>query len=167
MTSSSAPDIASTLASSVAATVQQVNSIVFPTSVTASMSQAANHISSQVRKMQENTLMVSNDLNGNKKIRCISSGRSKIYSVVTNYYFLIKKANLMGVGTTTLPYEAMRREVTVTTNIAPPNPGNQENSLILGNSLSPTIVDEEVRLNKSVKIHFTCSLSIFRINSTF
>ena len=85
MTSSSAPDIASTLASSVAATVQQVNSIVFPTSVTASMSQAANHISSQVRKMQENTLMVSNDLNGNKKIRC--SGRSKIYSVVTNYIF--------------------------------------------------------------------------------
>lgn len=120
MTSSSASDCASTLASSVAATVQQVNSIVFPTSVTASMSQAANHISSQVRKMQENTLM----------------------------------ANLMGVGTTTLPYEAMRREVTVTTNIAPPNPGNQENPLILGNSLSPTIVDEEVRLFELVKIAF-------------
>jgi len=51
----------------------------------------------------------------------------------------------MGVGTTTLPYEAMRREVSVT---VPPNPGNQENPLILGNSLSPTIVDEEVRLNE-------------------
>ena len=51
-TTSSIQDSASTLASSV------VNSIVFPTSVTASMSQAANHISSQVRKMQENTLMV-------------------------------------------------------------------------------------------------------------
>ena len=51
----------------------------------------------------------------------------------------------MGVGTTALPYEAMRREVTVTTNIAqPPNPGNQENPLVLGNSLSPPIVDEEV-----------------------
>lgn len=58
VTSSSAPDSVSTLASSVAATVQQVNSLVFPTSVTASMTQAANHITSQVRKMQENTLMV-------------------------------------------------------------------------------------------------------------
>ena len=56
----------------------------------------------------------------------------------------------MGVGTTTLPYEAMRREVTVTTNIAPPNPGNQENPLILGNSLSPTIADEEVRIHSLV-----------------
>ena len=58
VTSSSTPDSVSSLASSVAATVQQVNSLVFPTSVTASMTQAANHITSQVRKMQENTLMV-------------------------------------------------------------------------------------------------------------
>ena len=50
----------------------------------------------------------------------------------------------MGVGTATIPYEAIRREVTVTNNIAPPNPGNQENPLVLGNSLSPGIVDEEV-----------------------
>ena len=50
----------------------------------------------------------------------------------------------MGVGTTTLPYEAMRRDITVTTNIAQLNAGNQENPLVLGNSLSPTIVDEEV-----------------------
>ena len=54
------------------------------------------------------------------------------------------KANLMGVGTAALPYEAIRREVTVTNNIAPPNPVNQENPLVLGNSLSPGIVDEEV-----------------------
>ena len=50
----------------------------------------------------------------------------------------------MGVGTATLPYDAIRREVTVTNNIAPPNPVNQENPLVLGNSLSPGIVDEEV-----------------------
>ena len=56
----------------------------------------------------------------------------------------------MGVGTTSLPYEAMRREVTVTANIVPPNPGNQENPLVLGNSLSPTIVDEEVSKHLNV-----------------
>ena len=50
----------------------------------------------------------------------------------------------MGVGTTTLPYDAMRREASVTTNIATTNVGNQEHPLVLGNSLSPTIVDEEV-----------------------
>ena len=59
VTSSTAPESGSTLASSVALSQNVVNSIVFPTSVTASMSQAANHISSQVRKMQENTIMVS------------------------------------------------------------------------------------------------------------
>ena len=64
---------------------------------------------------------------------------------ISKDFFVFLKANLMGVGTTALPYEAMRREVTVTTNIAqPPNPGNQENPLVLGNSLSPPIVDEEV-----------------------
>ena len=50
----------------------------------------------------------------------------------------------MGVGTTTLPYDAMRREASVTTNIATTNVGNQDHPLVLGNSLSPTIVDEEV-----------------------
>merc|ERR1712223_1109341 len=110
VTSSTATESGATLASSVALSQNVVNSIVFPTSVTASMSQAANHISSQVRKMQENTIM----------------------------------ANLMGVGTATLPYEAIRREVTVTNNIVPPNPVNQENPLVLGNSLSPGIVDEEM-----------------------
>ena len=50
----------------------------------------------------------------------------------------------MGVGTTTLPYDTMRREASVTTNIATTNVGNQEHPLVLGNSLSPTIVDEEV-----------------------
>ena len=60
----------------------------------------------------------------------------------------------MGVGTTSLPYEAMRREVTVTTNIATHNAGNQENPLVLGNSLSPTIVDEEVCFVIFVKICF-------------
>ena len=50
----------------------------------------------------------------------------------------------MVVGTTTLPYDAMRREASVTTNIATTNVGNQDHPLVLGNSLSPTIVDEEV-----------------------
>lgn len=45
---------------------------------------------------------------------------------------------------TSLPYDAMRREVTVTANISTQNTGNQETSLVLGNSLSPNIVDEEV-----------------------
>ena len=57
----------------------------------------------------------------------------------------------MGVGTTTLPYDAMRREASVTTNIATTNVGNQEtHPLVLGNSLSPTIVDEEVCNVKSL-----------------
>ena len=38
----------------------------------------------------------------------------------------------------------MRREVTVTANISTQNTGNQEPSLVLANSLSPNIVDEEV-----------------------
>ena len=50
----------------------------------------------------------------------------------------------MAVGTASLPYEAIRREVTVTTNLPTQNGGNQENTLVLGTSLSPTIVDEEV-----------------------
>ena len=45
---------------------------------------------------------------------------------------------------TSLPYDAMRREVTVTANISTQNTGNQESSLVLANSLSPNIVDEEV-----------------------
>ena len=57
----------------------------------------------------------------------------------------------MGVGTTTLPYDAMRREASVTTNIATTNVGNQEHPLVLGNSLSPTIVDEEVCNVKSLE----------------
>ena len=60
----------------------------------------------------------------------------------------------MGVGTTTLPYDAMRREASVTTNIATTNVGNQDHPLVLGNSLSPTIVDEEV-CNVKFSIHLT------------
>ena len=58
VTSSVTPASAASIAATVAASVNQVNSVVFPTSVTASMSEAANHLSSQVRKLQENTLMV-------------------------------------------------------------------------------------------------------------
>ena len=56
----------------------------------------------------------------------------------------------MGVGTTTLPYDAMRREASVTTNIATTNVGNQDHPLVLGNSLSPTMVEEEVCNVKSL-----------------
>ena len=58
VTTTSGPASSASIIASVVSSGHQVNPIVFPTSVTASMSQAANHLSSQVRKMQENTLMV-------------------------------------------------------------------------------------------------------------
>ena len=51
---------------------------------------------------------------------------------------------MIGVGATTLPYDAMRRDVTVTANVTTPA-NDQENPLMLANALSPSIVDEEVR----------------------
>lgn len=58
VTTTSGPASSASLIASVVSSGHQANSIVLPTSVTASMSQAANHLSSQVRKIQENTFMV-------------------------------------------------------------------------------------------------------------
>ena len=58
VTTTSGPASSASIIASVVSSGHQASSIVLPTSVTASMSQAANHLSSQVRKIQENTFMV-------------------------------------------------------------------------------------------------------------